>query len=192
MRHGAAFTAFFDSSAFYPTYLRDLLLRLAWTDLFRARWSKSVLDETVEAYLLQHPGTDRSQLERACSLINEGARDSLVEGHEILLPAFVALEPASQHVVAAACHGRSDVIVTKDGRRYPDDILKANGLHKQHPDEFIAHLIDLDNQMAVAAIRAARLAQKPSIAPDQFLALLARAGLATTGTTLRRRFRDFI
>lgn len=43
------FTALFDACVFYPAPLRDLLMRLAMTGLFRARWSAAIHDEWTEA-----------------------------------------------------------------------------------------------------------------------------------------------
>jgi hypothetical protein len=39
MAHLSRFTALFDANVLYPAPLRDLLMRLAMTDLFRAKWS---------------------------------------------------------------------------------------------------------------------------------------------------------
>lgn len=186
MSHGAEFTAFFDSSAFYPLRLRDLLLRLASTDLFRARWSADVLIDWVDAYVAVHPQTSRKELEQECVLMNASARDSLVDDHQSLIPVFSSLDATGAHVFAAAFYSRSDVIVTSDGRRYPDDLLKKYRLHKEHPDEFIAHLIDLDAAKAFGAVKEARNAlQHPRRDAPEYLLMLERAGLPQTVSLLR-------
>ena len=38
----AAFTAFYDANVLYPAELRNLLMHLALTGLFRAKWSADV------------------------------------------------------------------------------------------------------------------------------------------------------
>ncbi len=38
----ANFTVVYDSNALHPAPLRDLLMRLALTDLFRARWTEDI------------------------------------------------------------------------------------------------------------------------------------------------------
>ena len=43
------FTAFLDASVLYPAPLRDLLLELAVSDLYRAKWSNAVHDEWINA-----------------------------------------------------------------------------------------------------------------------------------------------
>lgn len=39
------FTVIYDACVLYPAPLRDLLMRLALTDLYRARWSNQIHDE---------------------------------------------------------------------------------------------------------------------------------------------------
>jgi hypothetical protein len=46
------FTAFFDASVLYPSELRNLLMHLALTGLFRAKWSARVHEEWISALLL--------------------------------------------------------------------------------------------------------------------------------------------
>jgi hypothetical protein len=41
----AAFTALYDACVLYPAPLRDFLMHLALTDLFRARWTATIHDE---------------------------------------------------------------------------------------------------------------------------------------------------
>jgi hypothetical protein len=40
-----AFVVVYDACVLYPAPLRDLLVRLASTDLVRARWTDQILDE---------------------------------------------------------------------------------------------------------------------------------------------------
>jgi hypothetical protein len=41
----SSFVAVLDACVLYPAPLRDLLLRLALTDLYRARWTDRIHDE---------------------------------------------------------------------------------------------------------------------------------------------------
>jgi len=50
-----AFTAMFDACVLYPPTLRDVLLSLAATDLFRTRWSDRIQDEWMEAATRDKP-----------------------------------------------------------------------------------------------------------------------------------------
>jgi len=64
------FTVVYDACILYPAPLRDLLMRLALTDLYRARWSDQIHEEWINAVLRNRPDLSRAQLERTRSLMN--------------------------------------------------------------------------------------------------------------------------
>jgi hypothetical protein len=45
------FTALYDACVLYPAPLRDLLMQLALTDLFRARWTEKIHEEWIRNVL---------------------------------------------------------------------------------------------------------------------------------------------
>jgi hypothetical protein len=45
------FTAIYDACVLYPAPLRDFLLRLAMTELFRARWTNRIHEEWIRSVL---------------------------------------------------------------------------------------------------------------------------------------------
>jgi len=47
----ANFVALFDACVFYPAQLRDLLLRVACSDAFKARWTDQIHDEWIRSLL---------------------------------------------------------------------------------------------------------------------------------------------
>lgn len=47
----STFTAFFDANVFFGVRLRSLVLEVAKSGLFRARWSEGVHDEWIGAVL---------------------------------------------------------------------------------------------------------------------------------------------
>ncbi len=57
-----SFTAFLDASVLYPAPLRDLLLELAVSDLYRAKWSDAVHDEWINALLRTRSDLTRGRL----------------------------------------------------------------------------------------------------------------------------------
>jgi hypothetical protein len=40
-------TVLYDACILYPNYLRDVLIQLATTDLFRAKWTEQIHDEWI-------------------------------------------------------------------------------------------------------------------------------------------------
>jgi hypothetical protein len=76
-------------------------------------------------------------------LMDKHAPDALVTGYEDLIEGLQLPDPDDRHVLAAAIRGRADVIVTANVRDFPADILTPLEIEAQHPDEFIAYLLDL-------------------------------------------------
>jgi predicted nucleic acid-binding protein len=121
------YTALLDANVLYPAPLRDLLLQLAITDLFRAKWTADIHREWIEALLRQEPHRDRTKLERTRALMDSHIRDCLVSGYESQIPTLELPDPDDRHVLAAAIVGRCDVIVTQNLRDFPDTALAPYG-----------------------------------------------------------------
>jgi predicted nucleic acid-binding protein len=185
-----AYTALYDACVLHPAPLRDLLMQLAMTDLFRAKWSNAIHDEWIKSVLERRSDLKREQLERTRELMNSHVRDSLVEGYEPLIGTLRLPDPDDRHVMAAAIHARADVIVTFNVADFPADVLRGYGLEAQHPDEFISHLADLSSQAVIHAARTcrARLKQPPK-SVDEYLECIAAQRLPQTVAFLRQSSR---
>ena len=57
------FTVVYDACVLYPAPLRDLLMWLALTDLYRARWSDCIHEELTRNLLEQRPDLTAAMLE---------------------------------------------------------------------------------------------------------------------------------
>jgi len=51
----ASFTAFYDADVLYGSQLRNLMMHLAMTGLFRAKWSDGVHEEWMTRLLKNRP-----------------------------------------------------------------------------------------------------------------------------------------
>ena len=87
------FTVVYDACVLYPAPLRDLLMRLALTDLYRARWTDMIHDEWTRNLKRQRPELKDEDLERTRSLMNASVRDCLVTGFQPLIPAIELPDP---------------------------------------------------------------------------------------------------
>ena len=56
------FTAIFDACVLYPAPLRDFLMHLAMTDLFRAKWTNEIHDEWIRNLLKNRPDITKRAL----------------------------------------------------------------------------------------------------------------------------------
>jgi len=182
----ARFTAFYDANVLYPADLRNLLMHLALTGLFRAAWSAGVHEEWISALLRDRPDLSREKLERTRRLMDEHATDALVTGYEDLIPGLHLPDPDDRHVLAAAIRGRADVIVTANLRDFPAEILAEFEIEAQHPDEFVMHLLDLAPGTVAEAARNHRESLKnPPKTIDEYLNALEALGLTQTVSVLR-------
>jgi hypothetical protein len=105
-----AFTALYDACVLYPAPIRDVLMHLALTDLYRARWTNDIHEEWIRSVLKNRPDLSRERLLRARDLMNSHVRDALIHDYEDLIPALSLPDPNDRHVLAAAIKGRVDVI----------------------------------------------------------------------------------
>lgn len=58
------FAVVYDACVLYPAPLRDLLMHLALTDLYRARWTELIHDEWTRNVLRQRPDLKPEDLQR--------------------------------------------------------------------------------------------------------------------------------
>ena len=149
----ANFVAVYDACVLYPAPLRDLLLHLALTDLYRARWSERIHDEWMRSVLASRPDLSAEKLERTRSLMDSAIPDCLVTGFEGLIEHVSLPDPDDRHVLAAAIRCQAGVIVTYNTRDFPAERLLPYGIEAQHPDEFVSHLFDLSPAAVCSAVR---------------------------------------
>lgn len=177
----ATFTALYDACVLYPAPLRDLLMHLALTDTFRARWTDRIHQEWIRSLLANRPDLTNEQLERTRNLMNAHVMDCLVAGFEPLVAGLELPDADDRHVLAAAIRAGADVIVTFNLSDFPDRCLGLYGIEAQHPDDFITHLLDLaPGAVCVAAKRHRDSLRKPAKTVAEYLDCLARQQLPQT------------
>lgn len=147
-----SFDATYDACVLHPAGLRDFLVRLAMTALFRAHWSEDILDEMVASILSRRPNLNGAQLARTRKLMCEAVPDSVTTGYEDLIEGLNLPDPNDRHVLAAAIRSGSQVIVTENIDDFPLAILDTYGIEPQTPDIFVLHLIELSPELGVANI----------------------------------------
>lgn len=181
----ATFVALFDSCVLYPAPLRDLLLRLALTDLFRARWTDAIHEEWIRSLLDNRQDLDKERLMRTRRLMDAAVADCLVTGYEGLIENLDLPDPDDRHVLAAAIRCQAGVIVTYNSNDFPEEKLTPYGIEAQHPDHFVAHLFDLNPGAVCSAVRDQRGSLKhPPQTVAELLDTLLSLGLATTVASL--------
>lgn len=180
MRH-SPFTAFYDANVLYPAPLRDFLMHLALTGVYRARWSAQVHDEWKRNLLINRPELTAEQLDRTSSLMDRAVPDALVVDYAPLIEGLKLPDADDRHVLAAAIKCNASVIVTFNLKDFPKGVLDTFDIEPVHPDDFIADLWDLDKAAVLEAAQRQRASLKnPPHTARQYLDKLLQQKLPET------------
>lgn len=161
-------------------------MQLAMSDLFRAHWTADIHAEWIRNVAINRPDLTIEQLERIRELMDTSVRDCLVDGYESLIPSLELPDDNDRHVLAAAIVAGADVIVTFNLKDFPNNKLQAYGVEAQHPDEFIAHLIDLAPSRVCAAVATIRARlRNPPRTVTEYIDKIEQQQLPQTAAALR-------
>jgi predicted nucleic acid-binding protein len=153
--------------------LCDLLIRLAQRGLYRALWSREILEEVVASISRRRPDLSVELLRKRTAAMQTALQDATVEGYESLVPALHELG-SDAHVVAAAVFGHADVIVTSNVRDFPQRVLQRYRVSAEAPDDFLVHQWGLDPAaVAEVVVQQAGGTKRPPLTPDDILTRLA-------------------
>jgi len=114
----STFTVVFDANVLFGIRLTSLLMELAMSGLFRARWSADIHREWMTAVSEQH-GIPIEKLTVRRDSMDAAVLDGCVSGYEDLIENLKLPDPTDRHVLACAiCCGASS-IVTFNERDFP-------------------------------------------------------------------------
>lgn len=183
----STFTAFFDANVFYGARLRSLVVELAQTKLFRARWSEHIQDEWIRNLLRNRPELSVATLERTRRSMDTSVLDCLVTGYAGLIETLALPDPDDRHVLAAAIIGRASCIVTFNLTHFPSDYLGSFNLHAVHPDDFLLDTESLDPTVfADAIVSDFRHYLNPPLSFADYVASLAKAGVPKAAAEIEK------
>lgn len=164
------FTVLFDACVLYPQSLRDLLMRLAMTGIFRARWTDAIQDEWTRN-LLKRPGMDASKVQRTRQLMNDAIPDCLVTHYEATATGLTLASVSDRHVLAAAIHCGAELIVTTNLKDFPHNELAPFDILARHPDDFVIDQTSLHSLMVLRVMREQRVClSNPPKTPEDMVA----------------------
>lgn len=185
------FTVLYDACVLYPAPLRDLLMQLALSDLFRARWTNVIHEEWSRNVLKNRPDLTLEQLTRTQELMNSYVRDCLIANYEYLIPSLQLPDPDDRHILAAAIKGGVNAIVTFNLSDFPQSILNEYEIEAQHPDDFICDLIYLSPaKVAAAAEMCWQRLKHPPKSVNEYLETLLKQGLSISVSMLRELYNE--
>lgn len=131
----------------------DLYLRLSEEPrLLLPRWSQAIWEETRRIYIEKlgwNEGLANSRIAAAQNCFPE----AMVTGFDHLIPACTN-HPDDKHVLAAAIHSRTFVIVTFNVRDFKSVDLEPWGITASHPADYLKVLFDHDPAVVTTVLHA--------------------------------------
>ena len=118
--------ALFDSCVFFSACRRGLFMRLAMSGLFRARWTRAIHQEWIDAVARRYPDVSRTSLEQLSDKMDEHAEGLLVSGFEGLIDGL-RLPIRTTGGARRGGARRADLIVTLNLRHFPLELLAEHG-----------------------------------------------------------------
>ena len=176
----------YDACVIYPAPLRDFLMELTLSGLYRAKWSAYIHEEWIRNVLKTRADITREQLYNIRDLMDLSAADALVFDYEHIIPSLELPDKNDRHVLAAAIRSSASVILTFNLKDFPALVLESYGIEAQHPDEFISNLIDKNPALVCSSAKLCRNRLKlPPLDVEHYLNNLERQSLPATVAKLR-------
>jgi len=176
----------------YPAPIRDTLMWLAKTDLFRARWTDKIHDEWISSLLKKRPDLSPEDLAVTRQKMDSNVLDCLVTGYHDLISGLQLPDDGDRHVLAAAITCSADAIVTFNLKHFPQECLDKYGIEAIDPDDFVILQMGLSKHTVLHAVKKQREnLRNPPKTIDEFLSSLEQCGLVQTVSELRR-YREFL
>jgi hypothetical protein len=182
----AHFVVIYDSCVLYSAPLRDLLMRLALTDLYQTKWTNDIHEEWTRSLLTNRPDLTQERVNLIRFRMDLHVRDCLVEGYEGIIEGLKMPDPNDRHILAAAIKANAQTIVTYNLSDFPSSVLSTYEIDAQHPDEFLRHLIDLAPSTVIKTLQETRLSlRNPPKSSGEYLTIFEKQSLPQTVAYLR-------
>lgn len=181
----SSFTVVYDANVLYPAPLRDLLMELCLTGLFRAKWTEDIHQEWIRN-VHKNNGISIEKLNQVKELMNFAAEGCLVDGYKDIEASLSLPDADDCHVLAAAIKCNADAIVTFNLKDFPESALEQYEIEALHPDDFITDLFDLCTPKVIQAMKTQRGRLKnPALTVEEYIQCFAKQGLTNTVRTIQ-------
>lgn len=143
-------TAFLDANVIRGQLTNDILLSLAEREVFNPRWSQTVLDEMRRN---RPAGVSEKQIDHRIDAMNSFFPRAMTSGHEGLILGMNA-DLKDRHVLAAAVHSRSQVLVTDNVKDFDPPSTGANAMRVEKLSQFLVRKLQERPDLVVPALQA--------------------------------------
>lgn len=179
--------AVLDANILYPAPLRDFMLRMAEAKLYIPKWSDEIHDEWTRNVLIDRPDLKPAQLARTRQFMDQAFEEANVKGYKSLIEGLTLPDKDDRHVLAVGIKSESSVIITFNKKDFPTKSVKPFSINIQDPDEFVGHLMQLNQAKVLEAFYKLVYALKnPPQTQEQVLATLEKCGLKKSVGIIRK------
>ncbi|TCN37967.1 PIN domain-containing protein [Kribbella orskensis] len=140
--------AFLDANVLRGQLTTDILLTLAYREQFEPRWSQDVLDEVRRN---RPPGLPEAAIDKRLATMNRAFPPAMTSGYKHLMPEMRA-DAKDKHVLAAAVHSNSVVLVTENVKDFDPPNSGKHAMHVEKVSAFLNRLLDDDPAEVLAAM----------------------------------------
>ncbi|MGB6987025.1 MAG: PIN domain-containing protein [Candidatus Aquilonibacter sp.] len=133
------FPVVLDACVLVPNWLRDVLLTAGQFELYRPRWSSTILGE-VRRTLINKIELPEATVDYTLRTMLGAFPEATVTGYESLIDGML-IDKKDRHVLAAAIVGQAQVIVTSNLKHFPIEHLKPLGIEPMSADCFLMDLL---------------------------------------------------
>lgn len=131
-----------------------MLIQLAASGLYRARWTAEINDEWVRNVLANRNDITSKMLEYTVTMMEKAIPGYNLTGYEDTIPGLTLTAKSDRHVLAAAIKCSAQVIVTYNLKHFPQHELAPYDVEAKHPDEFLQDCYDLAPPAVISGVKA--------------------------------------
>jgi predicted nucleic acid-binding protein len=173
----------FDACVLVPMHLRNLLMWMSYSNLFRPGWTEEIHQEWIRNVIKietrNDPSKDKGLLQAGLLKTKKDMElavpGALVSGYEKFISDLEQTHIKDRHVVAAAIRSHADLIVTYNTKDFSAAELMEYKIRAIHPDQFLTDLSVIDPGTVISLSKVARTSLKnPKLSQEDYLQRLKR------------------
>ena len=177
--------AVYDACVLYKSQLRNILIRIAATEIVNAKWTVEIQNEWLNKLLANRPDLNKTRLNNTCAKMNTYVLDCLVTNYIQHIEKVILPDKDDRHVLAAAIQANANFIITFNLRDFPNGVLAPYGITAIHPDTFLNSIAIGSTHLFCGLIKQLREDYIiPRVSAEKLLSSFEREGLRDTVATL--------
>lgn len=159
----------YDACVLYPSFLRDVLLRVAAADLVACRWTDEIQIEWTRNLQRDRPNSDPMRVAATRAKMEKVFPSARVENYQRHIERLTN-HRKDRHVLAAAIESGASQIITANLKDFPAHALSPDNVIAVAPDEFLINLYVDDPETVALTLNRHRVGlQKPALSAGDYV-----------------------